>query len=382
MDDIFTLKGRLLDAHGHKAPNVFLAIIDEDDLDDDDLIAIGATDDEGRFEVSFLTSEFRQDTLEFEDTPDIKIVVSAMIGDTRKAVFARSFPDLDWNWSGGGEVDLGDITLTGVDLKAPTALEGVEAIPGFDRRAVRLEIDDELVSACLAEVAPIVEKLTGWPNLLDDLKIEVVDSLAPFMIKDHLAHEGIDPESLEADILEFVTEYSMQAGAGTAMYDAHTHTMLVQRQVAEQSSLEGFKLVCGHELVHVGQHKYTPGLKAYGRAQQLWSTANPDKVHTEEGRKRMAYMTQIEGYASYIELEFLNKQYYRMALLSYKDTFCQRMLRALFSASSGEVDQNREAKASQYVNGLDYYIKRQNGSLPARFDLDVASLFGGAEFVD
>ena len=378
MDDIFTLRGRLT-TDGEGADGLFLIIVDEDDLDEDDLIALGTTDEDGGFKVSFLGSEFRQDTLELELTPDIKLIAAAKFDGVHKAIFERRFPDLDWDWTGGGDVDLGDIELEGVDLDDPTPLDGTELMPGYERRAIRLEIDDELVRACLAEVAPIVEHLTGWSDLLDDLNIEIADSLAPWILREQLRHDGTDPESLEADIMAFVTDYSMKAGAGTAMYDPGTHTMVVLKGVAEQSSLEGFKLVCGHELVHVGQHRFTPGLTAYNQMHQEWVAANRDQLFSEEGLARQAYMTQIEGYASYIEHDFLNKRFYRMALLSYHDTFCQKIVRGLFSLASGDVEKAREGKHNQYIHGIEHYRERQRGDVPARFDLDVAALPGGPE---
>ena len=376
MDDIFTLKGTLTDTSGRPVPDLFLVIVDEDELDEDDLIAVGTTDEEGRFKVSFLESEFQQDMLEFEDEPDIKIIVSAKFDGIYKAIFERGFPDLDWDWTGGGEVDLGEIPLVGVDLDNPVPIDGTELLPGFERRSVRLDIDDELVRYCLAEVAPIVEHLTGWKDLLDGLNVEITDSLGAWLMKDSFAQQGVDPDSFEADIQAFVADYSLKAGSGTAMYDPNTHTMVVQRKVAEQSGLEGFKLVCGHELVHVGQHKYTPGLTEHNRAQQQWLAANPGEVGSAEVTERMAYMTEIEGYASYIENDFLNKKFYKMAVLTYHDSFCQKMIRGLFSVVSGDVDKARDSKHNQYIEGIERYRRRQIGDHPARFELDVESLPG------
>jgi hypothetical protein len=377
MDNIFKLKGTLKSAEGEAAPGLLVAIVDEDALDDDDLIGVGKTDAAGSFHLSFLGSEFRQDALEVEETPDIKIVVSAFLDGTAKAIFQRSFPDLSWATR---EVDLGEIVLDGVNLREPVPLPDVAPAPGADKRAAHLHIDDELVRYCLAEVAPLVERLTGWSNLLEGLKVEVAPSLAPTMIREPLIGAGKDPTDLAAKMTAFVTDLMQGPGAGCALYDAHTHTVIFNSSILEQVNLEGLKVMCGHELVHVGQFKYTPGLREYNLAHLRGMIAGAATETPEESTRKMAYMTELEGYAKYIESDFLQDRFYPLALLVYNPSITENVVRAILAAAAPEPVDPKASKAAQYLDGRELYRKRQQGDAPARFQMDVATLYNGAAF--
>ncbi|MCP4442934.1 MAG: hypothetical protein GY810_28850 [Aureispira sp.] len=380
MEDIFKLKGKLLDTKQNKLANYFVAIADDDWLDGDDLIGLGATDENGEFKVSFLGSEFRQDMFEDEAFPDVVIVVSAMFGKERKAIFTKTFADLKWE---GKTAGLGDIILEGVDLENPKALDGVEAIPGGNKRGERLDIDDDMVRNCLVEVAPIVEHLTGWKGLLDDLKVEVADSLAPYMLRESLIADGIDPNSATAKFSAFFADFAQGPGAGCGLYDPHIHTLVINRKIMSQVGIEGLKIICGHELVHVGQYKYTPGLKAYNLNHLRSMSVNPESFDPEEAQAKAAYMIELEGYAKYIEEDFLHQKYYKLALLNYHASITEKIIQALVSMAMGsaKTEASKKAKANQYTEGLERYRKRQVGDRPAAFELDVASLPGGEAFV-
>jgi len=377
MSDTFWLQGRLCDAQGSAAPGLFLAIVDQDMLDEDDLIGLGKTRDDGSFELSFRGSEFRQDFLESEATPDLYVVASIMIDGALKAIFQRSFPAIRWS---SGRADLGDITMEGVDLAQPTPLPGVDATPGYKKRAARLDIDNALVAHCTAEVAPIVEQLTGWRGLLDGLKFEVADSLAPYMLREAMAAEGVAAGSMEAKFASFFMDLAAGPGAGCAMYDPHIHTIIINETIMGQVGIEALKIICGHELVHVGQFKHTPGLKAYNLAHLRSMSLDPAKVDHEELAKRAAYMLELEGYAKYIEADFLQKQYYPLGLMSYHASTWEQILRALMAMTVDGTEEGREVKASQYTDGLARYRSRQIGDQPARFQLDIRSLYRGEEF--
>lgn len=383
MDAIFKLSGALVDEDGEGIKGLLLAVVDEDDFDEDDLIGVGMTQDGGRFTVTFLTSEFQQDTLEMETTPDIKLVASAKIGDTYKAIWHTSFPDLDWSWD-GGEVDLGKINVTGYDPDDPTPLEGVEALPGSDRRVERLDITDEMVRHCIAEVAPIVERLTGWPDLTEGLNVDVTDGTSAYVLRDKLKASGVDPDSFTASVYAYIADNTFAPGMGVALYDPGTHTIVINADVMNHTGFDTLKAIVGHELVHVGQYKYTPGLKAY---QDHLNAQVPDidaEVDLDEELAKFAFFTEIEGYASYIEHDFLRAQYYPLGGHGYHASFAESVIHKLVSSLTAPGDDNakaNEAKANQYTEGLERYRARQLGDHPARFDLDVAALPGGAQFV-
>lgn len=378
-----SLRGRLRTSDGKAAANLGIAIVDEDDLDEDDLIALGQTDDDGAFQTSFLASEFQQDLLEFEETPDIKIHVIKNFDAVPKAIFRKTFPDLDWST---GSVDLGDVVLEGVNLASPVPLEGVEAVPGLEKRAARIAIDHEVLRYCLAEVAPLVERLTGWSGLLDGLKIELATGTSSYTLREAFVGAGKDPTGLGADVAAFVTDLMGGPGAGCAIYDPHIHTLVINTPVMEQINLDAFKVMLGHELVHVGQFKNTPGLKDYNLAHLRGMMVNAEAGKPEETTKREPYMHELEGYAKYIETDFLQKRYYPLALPIYNPSITEQMLVALVAKlaapeapASGEAAKPEPTKQAQYIEGRERYRQRQVGDAPARFQLDVSTLYKAGE---
>jgi hypothetical protein len=196
MEGHFTLRGQLLDHRGVGTAGVFVAVVDEDLLDEDDLIGLGKADDEGRFSITFTKAEFEQDFMEMEWHPDIKIVASVMVDDALVAVYEKRFPGLSWS---ARAADLGEVRLDGV--------------------------------------APIVEQLTGWRGLLDGLKVEVADSLAPTMLRESFAQAGTDPDSWEAKLSSFFLDFAQGPGAGCALYDPYIHTLVINRTLMEQTNL-------------------------------------------------------------------------------------------------------------------------------------------------
>ncbi len=379
MENVFNLKGVLKNTSNHVVPNAFLAIVDDDFLYDD-LIGIGTTDAEGKFSLSFLQSEFCQDAFDIEKTPDIRIIVSSMFGSVRKTIFERAFPKLDW--SNNQNVDLGDIIMEGVDVANPIPIEKVDPLPGYKKRAKRLNINNEMVAYCLAEVAPLIEKFTGWHNLLDGLKVEVVDNLAPIMLREIFVGLGKDANSTETAFSNFFSNYSQGAEAGCALYDPHIHTIAINKSIMEQVGIDALKVICGHELVHVGQMKYTLGLKAYNLHHLRSLGANPETIDIEKAQAQGSYITELEGYAQYIQVDFLQKYYYRMVNLTYHASTFEKIMQGFIASSKGGSKAEVEAKTQQSVQGLEIYRKRQVGDAPVRFEFDVATLPGGEAFVE
>jgi len=376
--DTFSVRGRLVGGSGAPLANTFLALIDFDLLDEDDLLGIGTTDDDGRFALSFLRSEFQQDWFEDERTPGLALIASATIDGAHKPVARRDYPGLAW---GDGTGDLGDVRLPEFDADPLVFLDG-SPTPGFDKRAVRLTLEEPLLRHCLAEVAPLVERYTGWTDLVDDsLTLDVRDGLAAYSLAPQFAEAGIDPDGVMAKVMTFMAEYGQASGAGCALYDPGTHTIAVNRTVMEQVNLEGLKSFLGHELVHLGQFKYTPGLREYHAANVGGLDLDPDKVDLEELQQRFSYMTAMEGYAVYIQTDFLQDRHYRMATYPYHQSWLDAALRAIVAAVTPNAEATQDAKADQYTDGRELYRGAQQGDAPARWAFDVASLPGGDEFV-
>jgi len=379
VEEVFRLKGRLTTQAGAPAGGLTLALVDTDLLDDDDMIAVGRTGDDGAFETAFVPSQFRQDWFEDEATPDLKLVVSIFREGRLDVIFQRELEDLDWS---GRFVDLGDIPLQGVNLDAPVVIEGAEPLPGYARAVSRLDIDDEMVKHCMAEVAPIVEHYTGWTGLLDGLKLIVADSLMPFELREAFAASGADPSSFGSKLTSFVIEASRGAGAGCAMYDPHIHAVIIQKEIMGQTSFEGLKVICGHELVHVGQYKHTVGLKGYN-LEIMKNMLNPSTpVDPQELAAKGAYMGELESYAKYIELDFLVGRHYPMAMLAYHASLWERMVRGAVALLTEGVEEQRAAKSAQYTDGLQKWRDRApSREVAARFELDMTRYPGGAAHV-
>jgi hypothetical protein len=370
----FRLEGRLVDDAGRGLPDLFLAFVDVDLLDADDLIGMGVTDPQGGFRLTFLATEFQQDYFESEATPDLKLIVSAKVGEALVPVFVRDYSDLAW--PADGRVDLRSVTVKGFNPAAPVALEDEEPMPGYDKSVVRLELDDDLVRHCLAEVAPIVEKLTGWSNLLEGVNVAVADGLATFSLQQSFAKQGIDPDSFEAKLSTFIAEFGQASGAGCALYDPHTHTIAINKKVMEQVGLDGLKVMCGHELVHLGQYKYTPGLKAHNKAMLNGMEMDPEKVDLDAVRASFGYMHQLESYAYYIQTDFLQARFYNLATYPYHQSYLDRLLRGMVALITPNAKETQDLKASQYTSGLEGYRTAQVGDIPTRFSMDVTTLYG------
>ncbi len=170
---IFRLRGRVAWADGSPAEGVFTAIVDADP-DFDDGIAIGRTNEEGAFAVSFLEEAFRQEPREAEHVPDIYIVVSLPHPTGAQPVLREHFVALFFD----GEEDVGTLTLPLRKGESPPRNPGWRAFPGESKRARRVHLDDELVMLVAEDIAPQVERLTGWPGLLDGVRFEVLETLA------------------------------------------------------------------------------------------------------------------------------------------------------------------------------------------------------------
>lgn len=379
MDAIFTLNGRITGPDGGPIAKLVVAIVDEDALDQDDLLGVGVTDEDGRFKLSFASSEFQQDTLEIEETPDIKIIASLVQGEGLKPIFARAFPDL--TWAGGGE-DLGDIQIAPFDLNNPVFLDDVEALPGADKRAQKLSIDDEMVAACFAEVLPLVEHYTGWSNLAEGLKIEVVDSLAPTMLRELFKEKAIAADSLEAKFTGLFMDACAGYGAGGGLYDPTTHTVLLNRQCLEQNGIETLKIILGHELVHAGQFVYTPGLAAYALDYQRRSLGLVIDPDPQALQKRRMFMVELEGYATYIERDFLRKRHYPFASSDYHSSVVDMIVQVAAALLASSDDKAAAAEGSvddkfkQYEEGVALYRSRATPERPAPWTLKVEDLPG------
>lgn len=76
-------------------------------------------------------------------------------------------------------IDVGTVTVA--EGRAPDG----PPMPGYLKQARRMRLDQGLAERAAAEIAPMIEQLTGWPSLLTGVTIEVVDDI-------HLSHRRIE----------------------------------------------------------------------------------------------------------------------------------------------------------------------------------------------
>lgn len=385
MEDLFTLSGRFKDPDGKPITRLVVVVLDEDAIGDDDMLWIGAADAEGGFRTTFARSEFQQDSLEFEETPDLKVIALAIVDGAPKPVFAREFPGLVW---ADGRADLGDMVIEGFDPANPVLLD-IE-IPDGNRLVSRLELTDEMVRACFDEILPLVERYTGWTGLGDGLKLSIVDSVAPIVLREIFKEKGVQQESFEAACFQALVDHGAGYSAVAGLYDPPSDSIVLNRPLMEQNGLEFLKIILAHELVHAGQFRNTPGLAAYAMDYNRRSlglvAADPSGPSLKERRQ---YMLELEGHATYIEKDFIRKNHYRTAIADCHSSVADTIaLVVAWVASQGlgyelpeaPAEGTMEDKLKQYDEGVALYRSRSTPEQPARWEVTVSSLPGGAAF--
>jgi hypothetical protein len=343
---VLRLQGRVLDARGRALSGLRLAVVDAD-LVRDDLLAVGFTDQDGRFRLSFTPSEFNQDPFERESVPDLYIVFSSLregefIAVHRESFATRAFLD--------GTEDLGVIPIPSW-VQEPVFLGHLAATPGFHKGALRLSVDDELVAHCLEEIAPLVEQLTGCRDLLARLRFELHDHMGAAVL-DSQGNGDLHP------ILAWLLGNSMLANLA-ALYDPVQHIVHINLGWARRQGLDAVKVALGHELVHVAQFQGSPDLKATHA-----NLVRESQLESNQARQLCDFMTNLEGYASYIEHDHLRQRYNCATPLEHV-TPLQTALLAAGKRLVPELATVLSAKRAQYVVGREAYQQlAESGNVP------------------
>ena len=309
---IFTVRGRIASADGAPVPNAYVAIVDADP-DLDDLLGAGATAPDGSFRLSFTAEAFNQEPLENELVPDLYIVVSlsGSFGGTGPATlspfFRRDFDKLTFS-APTYEEDLGTISIPAPSLSSPLGTGApLRSAPGRGKIVKRLHLDDELVGIAAAEIAPLVERLTGWSNLLDGIEIRIVDSYREdrrARLRRALARPNLTPRQLA--LIE--ASASECAASTVASWQPDERAILLNRTMIEENAFDFLKVTIGHELVHVGQSRMIPTLGETLRRthREEWAKLLEGKrLPRAEWRQAVQLLANVEGYAHYIETRWL-----------------------------------------------------------------------------
>jgi hypothetical protein len=374
---IFRLRGRVAEASGEPAAGVFVAVVDADP-DLDDLVAVGITDASGAYRVSFTAEAFNQEAGETETTPDLYVVVSRVDGDSITAVARQDFGKLSF----ASEEDLGTLRLPS-RFEIP-ALGGtvLRVAPGRGKIAKRLRLDDELVGLALEEVAPIVERLTGWSHLVDAVHaFEIVDDFAA--IHRARCEKALGRTDLSAQELARLADASRACEASlVAEWDPITRTVLLNRTFIEAQSFDFLKSTLGHELVHVGQTHSSPEIAARLAALQHESwrhRAGGTSFPIDAERESTILLANLEGYAEYIESRYLGRIYTHAQPILH----AARKADARFRRRSGGDELAAQiaampidelfarfgsTKSAQYASGAAAYAASSSGEVPAAFD--------------
>ncbi len=378
---LFTLRGRIAYRDDTSAVGAHVAVVDEDP-DLDDLIGVGTTAADGSFRLSFTTDAFNQEPAEKEDRPDIYLVISLEHEETLVPVLRRDFGKLAFA-NAALEEDLGTTTLPLGLGEKPLRLS-MRVAPGRGRIVKRTRLDDAIVQAAAREVAPLVERLTGWSGLLDGLRIEIVDDLAG-ALQSHIAHVSgrTDLGERERALLALAT---LGCSSTLAFWDDAANVVHLHRSALETQNLDYLKVAIGHELVHVGQSRHHPELDviharhARTIVEHLFARRRPS---IETVRERHGLMANIEGYAAYIERRYLRAIYTHSRLIPLLTVEADERFRELTLARMLERFQlppietppaaelaARDAytKGSQYESGMAAYVARTEGEHPAPFD--------------
>lgn len=335
--EVFRLRGRAVDRRGKPLAQVGLSVVDRDPLRDD-LLGAGQTRDDGTFGISFTRREFNQDLGENEPLPDLELVFWSWFSGKPRVVYRRTLPVLGF---ATGAEDVGDVVVEtwGKEI-AP--LDDGDPHAGARKSVRRLDVTPELVLHCLDEVAPMVESLTGWPDLLEDVDVKICEWEAAY------------PANRLWQRLAFSIAHRAMGVA--AMYDPDLRTIFVNRSgVARRLNLDAVKVTLGHELVHVGQFRAHPELAA------ALDEAEPEEVP--------AIMKRIEGYATYIESDFLGK-HYNLAMASPTEPLLDGAIRESVMELVPWFGSARDEKMSQYSRGLALFRGRRGpAGRPAPFTL-------------
>jgi hypothetical protein len=355
MHSFFNITGRAVNNNGDPISGIKVSIVDKD-MFFDDLLGVGFTDSSGSFQMQFTDKEFNQNYFEKEELPDIYLVFSIydVVDKKFKSIEVHEFFSLNFK---NKKEDLGDILISSTNETNPYIEQ--DPTPGISKRVKRLNLDDDIISHCLTEVTPIVESLTGWSDLLVDLKFKLTDDFTEVFVN-LLTINGFE----KPNIVEKILINSVSKGF-LALYDPISHCIYIHKDRVSIHNLDAVKVILGHELVHVGQFKYFPELiqeqvKASQFLRNLGDTEFDnfsDFLRKFQESDYNLFMQKIEGYAYYIQTEFLQK-YYNCATFFEQGSIILDIIISLLNKIDLDLESISDLKSSQYIDGKELFINQ------------------------
>ncbi len=127
----------------------------------------------------------------------------------------------------------------------------------------KLDVTEPLARALMREVAPIVERLTGWRLHVEQMAVQILPKTQAyeeiFLARLQRLSPSGDLSAFSEGIARRLAEYVLE-GTTLAAYDHTNGTLYVVRENVDDSDKDGLKVILGHELVHRGQGLHHPDL--------------------------------------------------------------------------------------------------------------------------
>jgi hypothetical protein len=382
----FHVRGRVVTPTGAPATDVIVSVVDVDDILDD-VLGVGRPRSDGRFELAFRTEAIRQDAFEREQIPSEMVVDVYRAREEGTPPLLHHTSRFDGLTFADGTEDLGDIVVP----DDPGTGTGTTPIDLGDVK--RLSLDEGVLAAALAEVAPLVERLTGWSNLRDAVEVRITDS--PSEVQRELETSlGIACETGPSSWLFPLVERVLTVFTGEfgGLYDPVRRILWVHRRPMERLGLDALKVTLGHELVHAGQFRAHPEiLESYVKTVVAFRKMGTQEPTLEDRRAvvaAFAFMANIEGHAQHLEDDELRRVFPLTAVIPHVPVLVAVVglvlsawersfggfpppenlaLRRARDAGEALFATAWDLKGAQYTWGLEFYRSRRAGDRPAPF---------------
>jgi hypothetical protein len=378
MSEVFHVSGRLVWLDGVPVAGSPVFLVDQDLLVDD-LIAVMVTDEDGIFRASFAREAFNQDIGEREAHPDLYLVVHRLSEGRMVSVRRLALPPSEERVR-----ELGTLTVPLIS-EVRFQRDKVPVRRLVRKVARRVTLEPALLRDLVQEMAEEVGELTGWRGLERDVELRVVDDIGKATAE--LLAAQCEDGRFDAERRRLASNGS---STHAASYEVGPNVILFNRRFLEAQGLAALRVATGHELVHVGQYRAHPELRleTLQRKRALWQVmpllvgallGEPVQASELRALVRLMRTTQtfkanLEGYASYIDSNFLGGRSHTRFVLPHLGPIDRLMTLALDArlrrAAVGPPPQELAALVSfdVYTNGRLVYEQRQRGERPAPFD--------------
>ena len=212
-----------------------------------------------------------------------------------------------------------------------------------------------------------MEHLTGWRGLLDQAEVIVTDDYRKSFF-------GLMRELGVAPGLWRGLGFRLLFQLCLAAYEPFSNVLVIHKRCCERSNLDGLKVILGHELVHVGQFRHTPGLLDQYRESLQWlkgkcgssAVSLKELIESVDYSVQQSFMSQIEGYAAYIQ-GYLERYYNCAEIVPPRPLLVQLWI-GLSGWLAPDLHTLLQLKREQYQHGREgfEYLDRNGGPVPFR----------------